>query len=104
VALDLARRSVAQAKDVPESLSSLAAIEAEAGELDRAIEDHWKAMELRGSFEPNGAEWYITGRINEQLGLRDDAAAAYRRVTRDITEPMSSYDLAQARLAALRHP
>lgn len=104
VALELARRAAADAKGDYEPLSSLAAIEAEAGELDRAVEDNWRAMELRGGFEPRGADWYIVGRIDEQLGFRDDAIAAYRRVTRDGAEPMTSYDLAQARLAALRRP
>jgi tetratricopeptide (TPR) repeat protein len=103
VALELARRAVGQAS-TRSSLNTLAAIEAEAGELGHAIEDNAKAMALGGDPVPLLGDWYVAGRIREQLGLFDDAAAAYQRVSRDRVESaLSSYTLAQKRLAAMHH-
>ena len=72
------------------------------GDLDRAIRDNGKAMELRNSTEPDDGDWYVAGRIYEQLGLANDAAAAYKRVTRPGDDQLLSvYTLAQRRLAAM---
>ena len=102
LALDLARRAVAQAKSSPNATGTLAALEAESGELDRAIDDLHKSMAQRLATEPNAGDWYIIGRLYEQLGLVDDATTAYKRVTRAHAELLlSSYDLAQKRLAAM---
>lgn len=101
-ALDLARKAVQAAKDSAPAINTLAAIEAELGHLDRAITDNWKAMALHTSDVPQAADWYVVGRINEQLGLEADAAAAYQRVAKSSGEWPTSYDLAQKRLAALR--
>jgi tetratricopeptide (TPR) repeat protein/transglutaminase-like putative cysteine protease len=102
LALDLARRAVAQANGSPHATGTLAALEAESGELDRAIDDLHKSMAQRHATEPNAGEWYIIGRLYEQLGLVDDATAAYKRVTREYGELLlTSYDLAQKRLAAM---
>lgn len=101
VALEQARKAVGQANYYPQ-VNTLAAIEAELGELDRAVRDNWKALDLRGSLVPEGADWYVAGRIAEQLGLRDDAAAAYKRVTASGIGQFTTYELAQKRLAAMR--
>ena len=101
-ALALARKAVDKAPQEPGIVNTVAAIEAEMGDLDRAIHDAWKAMELRNSAEPDAGDWYVLGRIEEQLGLAADAAAAYRRVTRPrYDQLLSVYTLAQRRLAAL---
>ncbi|HEY6177522.1 MAG TPA: hypothetical protein VIX73_23860, partial [Kofleriaceae bacterium] len=102
LALDLARRAVAQLRDAAYATSTLAAIDAESGELDHAIEDLGKSIAQRYATEPNAADWYVIGRLYEQLGLVDDATAAYRRVTREYgLSLLTSYDLAQKRLAAM---
>ncbi len=101
-ALELARKAVDAAPGDAEIVNTLAAIEAEMGELDRAVHDNWKAMGLRNSAEPHGGDWYVVGRIEEQLGLAADAAAAYKRVTKPkFDQLLSAYTLAQQRLAAL---
>jgi len=101
-ALELARKAVDKAPQDPGIINTLAAIEAEMGDLDRAIRDNWKAMVLRKSVEPDGGDWYVVGRIEEQLGLRADAAAAYKRVPAPrFDQILSVYALAQRRLAAL---
>lgn len=101
-ALDLARKAVDKAPRDSGGVNTLAAIEAEMGDLDRAIRDNWKAMGLRSSAEPDAGDWYVVGRIEEQLGLVADAAAAYKRVTRpELDQLLSVYTLAQRRLTAL---
>jgi tetratricopeptide (TPR) repeat protein len=101
-ALELARKAVDKTPRGYGAVNTLAAVEAEIGDLDRAIHDNWKAMELRSSSEPTDADWYVAGRIEEQLGLAADAAAAYKRVTRPrFDQLLSVYTLAQRRLAAM---
>jgi tetratricopeptide (TPR) repeat protein len=101
-ALELARKAVQAAPRSPAIVNTLAAIEAEVGDLDRAIHDNWKTMELSGSSEPGDADWYVAGRIFEQLGLTGDATAAYKRVAKSTDVGVTSYSLAQNRLAAMR--
>ncbi|HEX7839066.1 MAG TPA: DUF3857 domain-containing protein [Kofleriaceae bacterium] len=101
-ALEIARKGVDKAPRDSGGVNTLAAIEAEMGDLDRAIRDNWKAMGLHSSVEPDDGDWYVVGRIDEQLGLAKDAAAAYKRVTRPrVDQLLSVYTLAQRRLAAL---
>lgn len=101
VALQLARRAVQEAKDSAAEVNTLAAIEAELGDLDRAVADNWRAMALSPSAEPQGADWYVAGRIDEQLGLTADAITAYQHVPMSHAVWPSAYDLAQKRLAAI---
>jgi tetratricopeptide (TPR) repeat protein len=105
-ALELARKAVDRAPKEAGHLTTLAALEAEHGELDRAIQDNRKAMELRAVIEPRADDWYIVGRVDEQLGLVSDAIAAYKRVTGTPPEELvTAQALAQRRLAALgAHP
>jgi len=101
-ALELARRAVDKAPREAEYLRTLATIEAELGDLDRAIHDSWKAMDLSGADEPTSYDWYTLGRIDEQLGLSADAFAAYKRVTRSkFDELLDVFELAQRRLAKI---
>jgi tetratricopeptide (TPR) repeat protein len=100
-ALALARQAVQAGPNWYPSLNTLAAIEAEAGELDRAITDNWKAIERRDAGEPADPDWYVAGRIDEQLGLTGDAIAAYNHVTKD-TGVFTTYEYAQRRLAVIR--
>jgi tetratricopeptide (TPR) repeat protein len=101
-ALELARKAVDRAPQDAGYLSTLAALEAEHGDLDRAIQDNQKAMELRGASEPTADHWYILGRIDEQLGLTADAVAAYKRVTGTPPDELVTVQaLAQRRLAAI---
>lgn len=84
-------------------LNTLAAIEAERGDLAAAKADEWKAMEVGARAKPDSGDWYVVGRIAEQLGLREDAIGAYRRVLRRPGLPFpDSYDLAQRRLKKLQ--
>ena len=79
IALGLARDAVRADAKAMSALNTLAAIEVELGDLGAAKEDGWKAMPA-DSEKPDDAGWYVVGRMLEQLGLRDDAIAAYRRV------------------------
>jgi hypothetical protein len=60
-------------------------------------------MELDRHTRPDGVDWYVFGRIFEQLGLRDDAIAAYQRVAKAKPPSFlpSSYDFTQRRLKAV---
>jgi hypothetical protein len=40
-----------------------------------------KALELRKDEAPTDGDWYVLGRIAEQLGLPDEAKAAYAKVS-----------------------
>jgi tetratricopeptide (TPR) repeat protein len=73
------RRSVDIVKDSRASANTLAAIEAERGDLRDAVIEIQHAVELAGADQPMGADWYVLGRIYELAGLRDDAITAYRR-------------------------
>ncbi|TMQ10175.1 MAG: tetratricopeptide repeat protein [Deltaproteobacteria bacterium] len=102
-ALELARKGVDKLPRNANVVNTLAAIEAERGELDAALQDNWRALSLRDTAQPTDGDWYVVGRIEEQLGLAADAAAAYRRVTRPPNGGLlDTYTLAQRRLAAMR--
>jgi tetratricopeptide (TPR) repeat protein len=102
-ALDFARRAAKLDPKGAYVANTLAGVEAETGELHAAIADLRNAVQLDGRAEPSGADWFVLGRILEQAGLRDDAIAAYGRVTK--TDPelfgTDSYTLATNRLKAL---
>jgi hypothetical protein len=62
-------------------------------------------MELRRIIEPTSDDWFVIGRILEQLGLTADATAAYKRTTPPPYDQLvSGYQLAQRRLAAIARP
>lgn len=89
------------------NLHTKAVIEAELGDLRSAIDDDRKAIDHRLRKEPGDPDWYLQGRVAEQVGLRDDAIAAYRHL-KPPPHPdplvLESYDLARKRLAALGKP
>jgi tetratricopeptide (TPR) repeat protein len=105
-ALASAREATRLAPSDTSAFETLAAIEAELGDLRAAHDDDLAAMRLRAHDTPTGDDWYVSGRIAEQLGLRDDAIAAYRRVKPRSKNPIipGSFDLAQRRLAVLGKP
>ncbi|MBL8620775.1 MAG: DUF3857 domain-containing protein [Myxococcales bacterium] len=81
--------------------NTYAAILAEAGEPAAA----WARLveHIDETEEVANADWYVIGRCAEQLGMRDDAIAIYRRVAkpkRHQTFP-SPWDFAQRRLKAM---
>ena len=91
--------------DYDKAFNTLAVVEAERGELHSAKTNGWKAMELDHRGKPSGADWYVVGRIAEQLGLRDDALSAYKRVAPNPRESFPTpYELAQRRMRALARP
>ncbi|MFT3700095.1 MAG: tetratricopeptide repeat protein [Kofleriaceae bacterium] len=104
VGLASAREAARLAPNSEEIHQTLAAIEAEQGDVSQAYRDDETAMQLRVPAGPASGDWYVLGRIAEQLGLRDDALALYRRVTKPAKKGFipESYDLAQRRLAALK--
>jgi len=83
-------------------LNTAAAIEAEQGDL-AASHGHVEAG--RDVFEtPTFGDYYVHGRILEQLGLADDATTSYRKIKTPKYSPLmpDSFELATKRLAALR--
>lgn len=102
-ALDFAQAAVREA-GTPEQLNTLAAIEAERGDLGLARAHIVKAIDARVENAPANSDWYVIGRIYEQLGLRADAIAAYRRLdATDATFPSSTF-YAMQRLKVLGAP
>jgi tetratricopeptide (TPR) repeat protein/transglutaminase-like putative cysteine protease len=85
------------------TLNTVAAIEAERGDVGAAKTHQWETLEKFPRRPPASEQYYVVGRIAEQLGLRDDAIAAYRKVTVDADAPpeQSPYTLAGKRLAGL---
>jgi tetratricopeptide (TPR) repeat protein len=85
----------------PNLLNTAAAIEAEQGDLAAA---HGHIEAGRDATEPPSAgDWYVHGRMLEQLGFADDAIAAYRKIKPSKIGPLlpDSYELGRRRLAAL---
>jgi tetratricopeptide (TPR) repeat protein len=103
LALELARaatRDVTTPNDA--ALNTLAVVEAELGDVDAAKADLFRSMEAGNRRIPEPADWYLIGRIHEQLGFRDDAIAAYKRVPADPDRLFPTpADLAKNRLKAL---
>ncbi|MBV8755791.1 MAG: DUF3857 domain-containing protein [Deltaproteobacteria bacterium] len=105
-ALEQARASVALDKKNAPALNTLAAAEAETGALRDAVKDIVHSIELAHRDDPDAADWYVLARVREESGLRDDAAAAYRRVTKNHDADLipTTYDLATTRLKNLGSP
>jgi tetratricopeptide (TPR) repeat protein len=100
----LARQGVNQTPNEPHVLNTLAAIEAELGELADARKHLQQSARAKDDVRPTDADLYVHGRILEQIGLTDDAIAVYRRLKPPtaagafVPEPT---DLAARRLKAL---
>ncbi len=90
-ALELAQAAVREGSG-PYQLNTLAAIEAELGDVGLARTHLIKALDARQESAPDSSDWYVIGRIYEQLGLRADAIAAYRRLdATDASFPSSAF-------------
>lgn len=61
-------------------MNTLAAIDAELGHVADAIDHFRRSLELRGDPQLGDGDWYVYGRIAEQLGLPEEAKAAYRKI------------------------
>ena len=57
----------------------MAAVYAELGKTPEALENLRRAVEIRGERTAE-EDWYVLGRIAEQYGLEEVAAALYRKV------------------------
>ncbi|HEX6095611.1 MAG TPA: DUF3857 domain-containing protein [Thermoanaerobaculia bacterium] len=102
-AVDAAQQAVrlTSSRD-PFSLHTLATLYAEQGKTSEAKAAIWQAMEAAGSGEPQADDHYVLGRIAEEFGILDAAAAAYRKVEKDPDRnALSTWDLAQKRLSAM---
>jgi tetratricopeptide (TPR) repeat protein len=82
------------------TLHTLACLYAEMGKTTEARQVILQAMRAASLREPDSDAWYVFGRIYEQYGLDDAAIAAYKRVDKpELTDPESTYALAQAHLS-----
>jgi transglutaminase-like putative cysteine protease/tetratricopeptide (TPR) repeat protein len=103
-ALDDARRAVEISKRRSHgTLHTLAALQAERNQLSEAGATLAEAIDDNGG-RPVPSDYYVLGRIAEQLGLRDEALANYRQVkepTNAATSSTSSQRLAEGRIRAL---
>jgi hypothetical protein len=85
-------------------MHTAAAVNAVLGKPSDARTTILERLKVDGSPEPTDSDWYVFGLIAEQYGLRDEAVAMYRKVTRPESEAglsSTSYALAQRRLEAL---
>lgn len=95
------RASLLTQNSEPNILHTLAAVYAEVGQTSEARETLLRMMDLSGLDEPNGPAWFVFGRIAEQFGILDVAAADYRKVDDADPSPVSTYGLAHRRLEAI---
>jgi hypothetical protein len=86
------------------TLHTLAALYAEVGKTAEAYQVILQALELKGG-KPAPHDWYLFGRLAEDYDLPDAARAYYAKVApdeNDRTDPISTWALAQRRLAGLK--
>src|SRR5262249_15955721 len=83
--------------------NTLAAIAAENDDPSAAWRYEQKSRPDYESDLPQDADWYVVGRIAESYGLRDDAIAAYRRLSKpnDAAGSVMAYQFVRKRLDAL---
>jgi tetratricopeptide (TPR) repeat protein len=62
-------------------LNTLAALDVALGHIADAQERFFRTLELRKNGDLDTSDWYVLGRIAEQLGLPDEARAAYEHAT-----------------------
>ncbi|HET8714927.1 MAG TPA: hypothetical protein VFM16_03810, partial [Holophagaceae bacterium] len=103
--LDLIRTAT-QSRENASADHTLAVVLADLGRTTEAKALLLKEMDLQDLEEPGGNEWYVLGRIAEQLGIPDAARSCYARVKaktpREAADRMSCSTLAAQRLAALK--
>lgn len=102
--LEYALKAVNADPDDAAYLNTLAAVDIALGHTADARERFVKALELRKDGTPDDGDWYVLGRIAEQLGLPDEARAAYAKVSPGdkALGQRTIARLAQARLKGLR--
>ncbi len=105
--LDYARRAImGTGASSSAAHHSLATVLAESGRTAESLEFLLKAVGMRDEEAPNGADWYLLGRIAEQLGENPAAESYYRRVEPDRGELDQGEDgcpaLAKRRLEVLK--
>ncbi|HEY6728414.1 MAG TPA: DUF3857 domain-containing protein, partial [Polyangiaceae bacterium] len=84
------------------AMHTLACLYADRGQLDEARRAFEQLLLYRDDRQPEGIDWFILGRMAEELGLRQTARESYAKVTKpERPWPTSTYALAQKRLAAL---
>jgi transglutaminase-like putative cysteine protease/tetratricopeptide (TPR) repeat protein len=92
----------------PAVLHTLAALYADAGRPERALSTVRELEALEPVYPPNPANWYVYGRVAEDLGFPEDARAYYSRChepERDFVDPLppdSQHDTSVQHLAQLR--
>ncbi len=79
-AATIARRAVQLDAKEPHTANTLAAIEAELGELQQANQHLATSLEGNHKPKPVDADLYVHARVLEQLGYADDAIAIYRKL------------------------
>jgi transglutaminase-like putative cysteine protease len=102
-AVDLAQRAAQKAAD-PEILHTLASLLAERNRPKEAYQVILQCINARKGRLAAPNDWYVFGRIAEQLDLPDVARGFYGKVERPEPpniEAVSTYHLARLRLAAL---
>jgi tetratricopeptide (TPR) repeat protein len=85
------------------ALHTLASLYAETGAVEEAKQAIFQSL-MADSREVKSADWYVFGRIYEQIGERNAALRAYRKVTPDSetqNDPTSPAVLAARRLKIL---
>ncbi len=93
------------AKDNPHILHTLACLYAEAGKTKEARDLLIRSMDELNLDEPNDDYWFAFGRIAEQYGEHDIAAADYRKLQKPkqvLAVSSSSWELAQMRLKEMK--
>ncbi|MFN0248434.1 MAG: DUF3857 domain-containing protein [Kofleriaceae bacterium] len=100
-ALELSRQAVVERPNKDFVLNTLGAVAAEMGDLQTAVKTGGEAMDLDSRTVPEGQDWLLFATVYEKLGLRDDAIAAYKRVTDKPSLHPTSLDIAKARLARM---
>ena len=87
----------------PGRLHTLACLYAEVGRLDDARRTLERLLGYREDQRPDPIDWFIIGRMAQELGLTQMARESYAKVTKpERANPTSTYVLAQNRLKALR--
>lgn len=101
VARELVERAMQLTQDSTNLRNTYATVLAEDGEPAAAWEQ--LAQTLKAHVPLAEADWYVLGRIAEQIGQRDDAIALYRRAVRGMAVPglPTGWDFAQKRLKAM---
>ncbi|MBI2390197.1 MAG: DUF3857 domain-containing protein [Deltaproteobacteria bacterium] len=85
-------------------LNTLAALDADAGHVADGLEQFQKSVAGVDEAERGGADWFVYARLAEQLGLADEARAAYAKITPSGREygEHTVFKLAERRLKVLK--